>query len=150
MGRFDYHCEKCGRWIEEIFASGTAPNRIACACGEPATRRWKMGRAPGIVTDNAEYHSVQLARTFPSKFAFKKYCKDKGLEILGKEEFKRTEDNWHQAPDPADLPPDKNPELREAMEHALYDVTVKREIPPPMEAIDLDTEEDLNVNGNNG
>ena len=54
MPIYEFECEACGAWFEELVAAGT--ERHACpACGEPAQRRLsnvapprRLGRGPGV------------------------------------------------------------------------------------------------------
>lgn len=86
---FDYRCLKCRRWTEAMTDAPQPPETIECPkCGGYAERRWR--KAPGVVGDG-EYYSDQLRMKFDSKKAFEKHCKDRGMYVMGKDEWHRTE-----------------------------------------------------------
>ena len=85
---FDYRCLKCRKWTEWMIDCDPIPETMECACGGVSERRWR--RAPGVV-GNGEYYSDQLQMQFSSKKAFERHCKERGMHVLGKEEWNRTQ-----------------------------------------------------------
>lgn len=128
---FDYRCLKCRRWTEAMTDAPTPPELISCECGGMAERRWR--KAPGVVGDG-EYYSDQLRMQFSSKKAFEKHCKSKGMYVLGKEEWHRTES---MPSGEVESEKEKDTQLVASMQDAWERTIIHKEIVPAGEPIDI-------------
>ena len=131
LRNFDYRCPKCRRWTEAMTDADVIPEMIECACGGMAERRWR--RAPGMVGDG-EYYSDQLRMNFSSKRAFEKHCKSKGMYVLGKDEWHRTES---MPSGEVESEKERDEQLVASMKDAWERTIVHKEIVPAGEPIDV-------------
>lgn len=129
---FDYRCLKCRKWTEAMTDAPEVPESIECACGGVAERRWK--KAPGVVGDG-EYYSDQLHKSFSSKREFQKHCKAQGLEVLGKDEWHRTQYCMPSGEDQSEK--ERETELVASMKDAWERTIVRNEHVSAGEPIDI-------------
>ncbi len=120
MPLYDVKCLKCGA-LGECFFESSDPNRVAqCSCGGYAHIEWRgfggmMGKNKGIYP----HHDVQLGMTIESSQHRDRVAKERGLAVLGPDEFRRSMNNQHE-PEPSMI---GHPQVIEAMEKAYYEIS---------------------------
>lgn len=129
MRAFDYKCMKCETWTEAYIETERVPERIYCACGGIAQRRWR--KAPGLSgTAQGAFRSDQLNMNFSSRAAFKRYLKKRNLEVLapGEELKEKSEEQTEKELDR---------KLTSALEESWQRVIIGKQSVPQMEPIEV-------------
>lgn len=86
-------CTGCGAIGEELVEAGTKV--LTCSCGQPAVQIWM--KAPGVgnkAKGKFPYFDAGLGMTVESPQQRQKIADQKGLTIMGREEFARNAANY--------------------------------------------------------
>ena len=100
----DLRCSGCGLVYPdaliadvEVVRSGRA---LCAACGGPLVILWlKAPAITGTETNSTWFkpgYNVQLGRSFATFDEHQKYVKERGIQMMGPEEFRRTENTVHE------------------------------------------------------
>lgn len=127
---FDYRCRKCSHTFEAL-VDNREPELPCPICTEPAVRlfSWRGGFV-GQSKGKFPYFDIQLGTTVDSAQHRDRIAKERGLEIMGNEEWERSR-NAPRTPDPLDSD-EPDPQLIEIAKRAWDDVKFDR-VPPEVE-----------------
>jgi len=136
MPEHSYRCD-CGNRLRRQFSLDEYPypNEIPCSCGGRLTRFFE--RAPGMTPDIwSPYYDHQLGAVVTSRAQREQVAREKGFEIMGKEEFDRNR-KMHSPKE--DMPWDGE-KFRDAAEKAYNDLKYGNvEVPKPA-TVDMATD----------
>lgn len=136
MPEHAYRCE-CGEKIHVYFEVGQYPypNEYPCKCGRSLVRFFEG--APSIEPDIWNpYYDHQLGEVVTSRAQRDRVAKEKGLVIMGKEEFERSKNN-HRPKDEFTFTEREQKLWRESAEKAHADLTAGNVPTPEVPTVDM-------------
>ena len=102
----DLKCSGCGRVLCDVMIADVdtvRDGRAKCGCGGAFVILWLRPPAiTGTETSSTWFkpgYNVQLGRSFASFDEHQKYVKEKGLVLMGPDEYRRSVNNAHEAPE---------------------------------------------------